>query len=583
MSGTTRNRRCAAAPRLVGLHRVGWLALGLGLPACGPTEPGPGFLAASDEIELCQGEVEVPDPVLREILLELVPQPEPPEPPPGEDPPEPEPVIMAELLRGLRGLNVPGRGIKDLRGLECAQGLLGLGLADNEITDITPLLDLTGLEQLELSGNQVSDLRALGTLHRLTRLSIDGNGVTDISPLAGLDRLQALDLADNEITDVSPLSGLSELAVLVLSRNQVSNVEPLSGLTKLIGLELDDNDVGSLEPLSGLTNLRFVDLDGNRVPSLAPLRAAVGMQELEASRNELTSLDGVQDMVAITRIVAQENQITSTAGVGRLVLLSTLDLGDNEITVLAEVEGTVELQTLAVAVNHITDLSPLTGLPELRNLDVRLNDGLSDLSVVGTLPLLGSIAAGGYGQTQDLSALAGREVLRSIAFTEGVVPSLAFFAELPGIESINFSGTPLSAQHLAEIAVATTLQSLTLDGTSITDLSPLEPLPNVETLNLRDAMLARVDSLAVWPGLRTVRLSGNPLESLVGVETHEMLSELDVRNTPLADVAPVAANETFRRGDTLIATGTALDEGDCGDIATIVAREGVVQSDVSCP
>lgn len=564
-----------------GLGFVVAAALGL-VAGCTAEAPGPGFLGDGDAIELCQGEIEVPDPALRELLLELVPQPPPPDDLP-DDAPDPEPVIMAEQLRTLRGLNAPGQGIADLRGLECAQGLLSLGLADNEITDVTPLLDLTGLRQLELSNNQITDLRALGSLHRLTRLSLPGNGIEDVSPLAGLSQLEALDLAENAIADVSPLAGLSQLAVLVLSKNQVANVSPLGGLTALVGLELDDNQVESIASLRGLRGLRFVDLDGNRIESLEPLADAVGMQELEASRNALGSLAGVERMVELTRIVAQENEITTTAGVRDLVELSVLDLGDNALTSLPDVEGLVNLQRLLISLNAVTDLGPLAGLPELRDLDVRYNQGLVDLDVVGTLPLLGSLATGGYGQAQDLGGLAGRQVLRSLTYVEAQVVDLGFFGELPGIESINFTSTPLTAAHLASIAQAGTLQSLVLDSTGIDDLSPLAPLTAIETLSARDCALTRVDALAGFLGLRTARLAGNPLESLAGVELHEVLSELDVSRSTLADLAPLVANETFRRGDTLVAEETALDEADCADVAAIRAREAVVQTDLQCP
>lgn len=562
--------------------RVGaglWLAALV--PACAPATPGEGFLGDDDRIELCQGEVEVPDPVLREVLLAVVPQPEPPEDLPEDE--EPEPVILADRLRTVRGLNVPERGITDLRGLECAQGLLSLGLAGNEITDVTPLLDLTGLEQLELSDNQITELDALGRLTRLTRLSIDGNGITDVGPLAGLVNLEALDLADNELSSVEPLAGLTGLAVLVLSGNQLTRLDSLAGLTELRGLELDDNMLTSLEPLSGLVQLRFVDLDGNMLTSLEPLAQAVDMQELEASRNALTSLAGVEGMTTLTRIVAQDNQITSTEGVGGLALLSTLDLGDNELTSLVGVEGLGELQTLRLALNRVTDLGPMAGLPELRTLDLRYNEGLSDLGVLGTLPLLGSLAAGGYGQVQDLGPLAGRQVLRSLSFIEGEVPDLGFFAQLPALEAIDFEGTPLSSAHLADIAQAGTLQSLSLDATGISDLSPLGPLMLIETLEARNNQIARIDTLAGWIGLRTARLGGNPLSSLEGVEMHEVLRELDLSDSAIGDLAPLVANETFRRGDTLVITGTAVDQGDCDDIAALRGREAVVETDVSCP
>jgi hypothetical protein len=159
------------------------VSLLVGLTACTSGTPGPGQIGDAADAELCVGLVDVPDPALRELLLEVVEQPPPPEDMMEGDE-EPERVILAENLRKLRGLSAYDLGIADLRGLECAQGLISLGLSDNAITDVGPLENLTGLEQLELSNNALTDLRDLGELVRLRRVALDGNMITEIGPLA---------------------------------------------------------------------------------------------------------------------------------------------------------------------------------------------------------------------------------------------------------------------------------------------------------------------------------------------------------------------------------------------------------------
>lgn len=547
-----------------------------GATACAPDRGEPDIGDAAT-IELCVGEVEIPDPALREFLLSVVAQPEPPE---GED--EPEPVVLAENLRRLRGINAPGLGIKDLTGLECAQGILGLGLADNEIEDLRPLLNLTGLTQIELSNNKVTDLSVLSQLFRLERVALDQNGVTDLRPLAALQRLASLDLAGNGITDVGPLAGLTALEVLVLSDNELKDVRPLAGLTNLFGLRLSDNAIASIAALSELRNLSFLDLEGNAIETLAPLAKATNMRELEASRNKLTGLQGVEAMTQMTRLVAQQNEITTTEGVAALTSMSVLDLGDNALTEIPGLQSMRGLRRLVIAANFVTDLSPAEGLFELRDLDVRYNEGLTDLSVVGTMPLLGFVGAGGYAQSQDLSALAGNEVLRSIIFVEATAGDLGFFAELPALETIDFTGTPLTAPQVEQISHAKALQTITVRDTGIADIGPLALLPLLKVFDAGDNALSSVAPAAAWTDLRTLRIQNNPVTALDGLQAHERLSAINAAGTLVDDLGPLVANETFRQGDTVVLEGAPLDEGDCDAIKAIVARNGVVKSDVDC-
>jgi hypothetical protein len=73
------------------------------------------------------------------------------------------------------------------------------------------------------------------------------------------------------------------------------------------------------------------------------------------------------------------------------------------------------------------------------------------------------------------------------------------------------------------------------------------------------------------------------VQNLAGVELLELLRVLDVSGSQITDLVPLASNETFRQGDEVIAEGTPLDGGDCGEIATIEERNGRVTVDFDCP
>ena len=149
----------------------------------------------------------MPDPVLRQAVREKL------------DIPSDVPLTQAYLQQRLTSLDVRGKGIADLTGVEHATDLQALVLIENKIHDISPLSGLTKLGFLDLGGNQISDLRPLAALTRLETLHIWRNEIEDISPLTGLANLKKLLIENNDIRDFSPLDVLRHLEVVNIKGN----------------------------------------------------------------------------------------------------------------------------------------------------------------------------------------------------------------------------------------------------------------------------------------------------------------------------------------------------------------------------
>ena len=149
----------------------------------------------------------MPDPALRQAVRERL------------DMPSDVPLTQAYLQQRLTSLDVRGKGIADLKGVEHATDLQALVLIENKIQDISPLSGLTNLGFLDLGGNQISDLRPLAALTRLKTLHIWRNEIEDISPLTGLVNLKKLLIENNDIRDFSPLDALRHLEVVNINGN----------------------------------------------------------------------------------------------------------------------------------------------------------------------------------------------------------------------------------------------------------------------------------------------------------------------------------------------------------------------------
>ena len=146
----------------------------------------------------------------------------------------PDVPLTKEKMRSVGYINIAGKGISDITGLEFAANLRELDLRDNPVTDLRPLANLTTLERLYLSdifpNTPTLDLHPLANLINLEELFVENSKVSDIGPLAKLKKLQILDLSHNDISDLRPLVGLRELRKLRIRGNPIKDLTPLSGL-----------------------------------------------------------------------------------------------------------------------------------------------------------------------------------------------------------------------------------------------------------------------------------------------------------------------------------------------------------------
>ena len=142
--------------------------------------------------------------------------------------------LTKEKLQVVNSINVAGKGISDITGLEFATNLKALDISRNPITDLRPLANLVTLERLHLSNASPStenlDLRPLAILTNLEELSLVNSRISDISALSGLKQLRSLNLSHNHILDLRPLARMMQLRTLLIQGNPITDFTPLAGL-----------------------------------------------------------------------------------------------------------------------------------------------------------------------------------------------------------------------------------------------------------------------------------------------------------------------------------------------------------------
>lgn len=252
-------------------------------------------------------------------------------------------VISSSTLAELDQLNVPGRGIASLAGLECATGLRGLWLgadddgSTNAILDLTPIAALPELEMLDASYLPGVDLTMLGTLPKLDWLDISHSDVAALQAVAAVETLEDL-WADG---------------------NPVSTVDALAANTLLTRVSLADTNIASVVPLAQLPALRRVDVSGTAVTDVAPLATVPTLEVLTISNTAVADVSAFAD-TNLETIVADSTQIDELPS--DLPVRSAY-FSNNAIEDLAPLLTWTGPHRVVLQDNLIDDLSSLLDIP----------------------------------------------------------------------------------------------------------------------------------------------------------------------------------------------------------------------------
>ena len=164
--------------------------------------------------------------------------------------------IMKTDISNIRTLDLSGKGIENLEGIQHFEQLSRLTLVNNMIEDIHHITSLKQLYHLDLGGNMIADISELGNCSFLSELDLHANDIEDISSLSGMIHINWLNLHQNNIHDVTPLRGLPKLKWLNIASNDIKDISCLSDCPRIEELVADDCGVKDIEAFKNMPNLK---------------------------------------------------------------------------------------------------------------------------------------------------------------------------------------------------------------------------------------------------------------------------------------------------------------------------------------
>lgn len=428
----------------------------------------------------------------------------------------PDVEFEKELVRNGLDLKLDGKVLT--RKIEAAQYLY---LGDAPITDLTGLSVFTSLKKLSGYNLKVKSINVSKNT-QLTALDCSANNLETIDVTA-LVNLKELNLSNNNLTEIN-LSKNQALTELYLTKNKFKEIN-LSANKALVSLNCNNNPLTQINvsenPALKYLNctdllitsldvtknpqLEFIDFERNKITSL-DLTKNPELLTLNSSQNPITSLNLSNNKKLTTLEASGSYWSAGNGGSGSLtsldltnnVLLTSLDCGANQLTKL-DLSANTKLQYIRCYGNLITDLdlsknteaielscndNKLKSLnlknganSKIKNIQFAVNPSLSCVQVDDVT----------YSSTNWTKKDATANFSSDCAYTT-LIPDAKFEEKLIalGIDTGAKDGKVLTANIAS-------LTSLDVSTAGITDLTGISDFVNLESLNVSDNNLNKID------------------------------------------------------------------------------------------
>ena len=263
-------------------------------------------------------------------------------------------------------------------------------------------------------------------------------------------------------------------------------------------------------------------------------------------------LSDVVKLYSLTSLTLSGDSLTNISPLSALGGLVFLDLSNNSISDISPLGNLRELKTLYLDNNPITDLSPLYALPQLEMLSIR-GIAITDEQLDALSEAMPNCKIHSDPGTPEETA------------SEVTVGSLSFRTDA---EELNLSNMGLT--DLSPLTVCKGLKKLDITGNSVSDLTPLMDLPELEWLCFKDNLVTDLRPLMGMRSLRCINAEGNGITGTMPLAALTDLSELYLAFNRIEDLSGLRGMTNLRR---LGLENTGLTDADLDLLATLTGLD----------
>ena len=370
-------------------------------------------------------------------------------------------------------------------------------------------------------GRRIENLEGLQFAVNVRELRLTNLGVTDYTPIASLDKLKILNIVNAEVDDLDFLAELTQLTDINLSRNDISDLGPLANLTNLKVLILSGNDITDIGAVTGLSQLVVLSLLANDVTDITPLLDNPGLGEGDRVNLLRNPLD-----------ICPDTETTE-------VIDTLIERGVN-----VQFEPSENCDGNGGGGDDGQTCTNPVEIPDAA-LEAAVREELGEPSGALTCADLADLTALSvfYDPARDekIQSLEGLQFavnLRRASFNQNAISDLSPLQNLPELADLEVSSNKI--ESVAQLNTFESLRRLFLVNNQIDDLSGFgEVFPNLEILLLRDNPVEDLAPLRTLTDLTLLQVSGD-FSDLSPIENLTNLTSFGVQDSNVADLSPLA-------------------------------------------
>ena len=259
--------------------------------------------------------------------------------------------VLTANVSGVQKLEIQGKNISDLTGIQDFLSLTGLTCSDNRLTSLN-ISNNTALTVLNCNNNQLSSLDVTKNT-ALIFLACFNNKLTSLD-FKENTALNSVYCSDNLL---SSLNVTNNTALLYLScfNNKLTSLDVTKN-SNLASLVCSNNQLSSIDVIKN-TALTYLACSSNQLTSL-DVSKNIALTELYCTTNQLTNLD-VTNNTLLKELTCWNNRLTSL-DVFKNTSLNLLFCDHNQISTL-DVSKNTSLTSFACSNNQLTSLNLKNG------------------------------------------------------------------------------------------------------------------------------------------------------------------------------------------------------------------------------
>jgi len=271
----------------------------------------------------------------------------------------------------------------------------------------------------------------------------------------------------------------------------------------------------------------------------------------------------VADLEHVTSFNIGDSDLSDLTGISNFRNLTHLGIYRTKLSNANDVRLLKKIEQIFAEENSLADLSQFSGIKTLKHLRFRKNQ-ITDINL-SDLPLLEELWITEE-NIQTITALNGLPKLLKVNIEKTGIKELSFFLKFPELTWFKINNNNIQDISAFKDFEALKINRLDAFSNLITDMSPLENLPLLESLFLGQNQIQEI-RLPYLQSMYQLNLSNNQITKLILPDSFtrfgslqlannqiteisdafklEFCGDLDLRNNQITDMGPLANIENF--------------------------------------